>query len=202
MWVKLWAHNITGSEAADFSPFSVLYGQVSRLLMDVTLADKELKEEDHSKIVDQFVEERQERMKVMSDLITARVEAGQQRLAKRYDSTRRKPDFSLGELVWVRNHNQEKGRVNKSHAKYNGPWKISERVFPVTYKVVNSKGKNNNIKTMNVSIMKKCHSREPEVEKEFKELLHLEKESPDASAVKSTVEDNNSVHSEASSKQS
>lgn len=91
----MWAHNISKSEATGFSPFSVLYGQEPRLPMDVILSEKEKSEYES---VDQFVEERRECMKVMLDLVTAKVEAGQHRQAERYESTRGEPLFGVGDI--------------------------------------------------------------------------------------------------------
>lgn len=91
------AHNITSSEVTKNKPFAVLYGQKPRLPMDNTL---QIPGPDGEELMEEFAEERNMQMKNMFDLMSAELDAGQQRQLK---NTMRLVEISvLNEEIWSR----------------------------------------------------------------------------------------------------
>lgn len=158
----VWAHNISKTSATGFKPCEVLYGQEPRLPMDNLRLNYPVIDDP----INLFVVERKNRMIQMFDLTNARMEEGQAKQAEKYDNSRKEPTFDEGELVWLKNFSRERGKVSKLLTKYEGPWKITDRIPPVTFKIVCKKKRKKIFKNVNVAHMKKYHSRDPSLEAE------------------------------------
>jgi hypothetical protein len=115
----------------------MLYGRDPILPQDLTCDVKKkqsgYKDIDHYKV---------ELLRVMKEAYakTIAVKAKDQMDYKRYyDRTQKEVEFKIGDLVWVHFYLPEVGKTHKLLAKFDGPYKVLEKVNSVSYRVTNDK---------------------------------------------------------------
>lgn len=128
----LTAYNSAPHVTTKMSPFYLLYGREMVLPMESKLGIQPVCLE---------LKERLDVLKEFREIAKDNIETAQDRAKIYYDRSRIDTGFKVGDLALVKKPILMKGRSKKFVNRYKGPYKITKKLSPVVFEVVNAKGR-------------------------------------------------------------
>lgn len=125
-------HSSTG-----FTPYKVVFGQEIVLPVDVML---NLGEGEKFTSASEYVSRLWETLSSVVDAVRGHQLKASGRQKEGYDFRAHFQYYSEGELVWVRRKDRKRGLCPKLQRKFKGPFKVTERVTEVLYRLVPVQG--------------------------------------------------------------
>ena len=138
-----------------FSPFELVYGRRPRGLLDIAKDAWESQPSPHRSVID-HVQQLQARARKIWPLVREHMKEAQRDQARIYNRGAAVREFNPGEQVLVLVPTSE----CKFLARWQGPYEITDKVGPVTYRV-SQPGKRKAHQIYHVNILKKWHAPEP-----------------------------------------
>ncbi len=118
------------------SPFYLLYGHEPRLPLDVNLLPSP-----PDKLSTSIAEHRERIVSQLEEaqrLAKQNTERTQQQMKARYDLKSAPVLYQIGQRIWVYTPKTQKGLSKKLLHRWHGPYRIVQRLSPVTFKLCNS----------------------------------------------------------------
>ena len=127
------------TQAADLSPYQILFGREMNLPFDTSLIPKDGMNQDAKEHVNNLMKH----LKTVREIATTNITTARQKQKAQYDKTAKQRQFRIGEWVLLHNPKVPKGHSPKFHKPWDGPFYISEHGLNNTYKIIrcsNNKG--------------------------------------------------------------
>jgi hypothetical protein len=186
-WDKFIPHLVFGYNTSQhsttrFTPFQLMYGVEARFPVDASLLPINPKERSEELL----------RLVEVRDLALARNVQRQATDKARIDPKRREVTYNVGDLVRVFYPTRKVGLSEKLLMRWFGPYKVIEKLSPVTYRVslhAPPDGKVPRIDTVNVQRMKPHFDRESDSDNESPDEAEEHQEPPGVPTTDQTQED-------------
>lgn len=128
----LFAYNTTPHTSTKVSPFFLAFGQEARLPIEGELnIQRGWTQED----------DRLDSLRDARRIAAETINKAQQISKKYYDEKKMEANFKVNDLVVLKTVRLKKGKNKKFINRYKGPYKICRRLSPVTYEIVNLRGR-------------------------------------------------------------
>jgi hypothetical protein len=121
-----------------YTPFYMLHGREARMPLDVALSIEE--EEENVLNTDSYADELVQKLKDTHKSAQDNITKAQERQKRNYDKDKTGKEFNVGDQVRVYVHSTKKGESSKFKHRWHGPYHITHKLSPVTYRVSDSKG--------------------------------------------------------------
>ena len=128
----LFAYNSTPHRSTKMSPYYLAFGQEARLPFESQLSIQPGWLE---------LEDRLEALKQARMLAKESIEKSQASSKEYYDRSRNESNFKVDDFVLLKTPRLVKGKSKKFMNRYKGPFLITKQLSPVTYEIVNVRGR-------------------------------------------------------------
>ena len=127
----LFAYRTSSNSTTEETPFMLLYGRECTLAPDVTLLPPPKVPRSEKEHRDLLIDNLATAHKIAAERNAEKKKA----MKERYDLTATEPKFKEGDLVLIRDQTKKKGVCKKLSDHFIGPYEITEKVGPVTYRL-------------------------------------------------------------------
>ncbi|XP_013384833.1 general transcription factor 3C polypeptide 1-like [Lingula anatina] len=127
----LMAYRKTPGIATGFSPYFLLHGREMRTPFDVKMAPKDKLPNS----IREYVQDHLETLEWGREQAKKNKEMASTANKKHYDKKAKNPTFQIGDEVLLHVPKPPPGLSSKLHKKWQGPYRIHQRVGPVTYRI-------------------------------------------------------------------
>lgn len=133
------AYNSTPQESTGYSPYHLLYGEEITIPLD--LLSPVISEEVGQKeqLVTEYASNLQNRLKDTYSFVQKNLNKASVRQKRQYDTRVKAYDFNEGDLVWRNQKQCLHGMKTKIKRHWTGPWKITNKICDVLFRIQNSR---------------------------------------------------------------
>lgn len=132
----VYAYNTSKHESSKYSPFTVMFGRLAVLPIDLKLTSDVATLPNADQNADQLMEENQINRERMMEKVKANIIAAQARQKEQYDKKHHNPDiFTKGALVLKKDMKRKKRAGGKMDYKWLGPYRIVKSMSKGLYQI-------------------------------------------------------------------
>ena len=154
----LLAYRTAPHAVTKYTPFYLLYGRLSIMPTDVSLAKPPTLNEKDSACFSRVAKN----IWIAQNMARQDIQSQKQNMKERYDQKAKETTLKVGDEVYLKVGVTQKGKNKKLLPKYSGPFKLIEKTSPVNFRIDNSKNKRMN-DIIHVNRMKKKEQRKVHV---------------------------------------
>ena len=152
------AYRTTVQEATGLTSFYTLFGREARIPADLVYGNPLAADPP----ADDFVSSRQTQMRKAYALAREHLGRAAQRRKANYDLRSRPHTFEVGSRVWCLLPRRRPNRYPKWQSLYEGPFRVTKQMGPVTYEIQKSGHSNSKPWVLHVDKLKTCPDDTPE----------------------------------------
>jgi transposase InsO family protein len=130
-----WIHNSSKHESLNCSPFEVITGLAPRVARGLLPTDTDESMPDFREDIQQYYSIRKEELERLREQAQRAIANAQASTLSHANKHARTPTYRIGDLVLVRKHAYRTYAERKWSRRYDGPYKVVERVSPIVYRV-------------------------------------------------------------------
>jgi hypothetical protein len=130
-----WVHNSSKHETLNCSPFEIVTGLVPRIAKGLLPEETDESMPEFREEIQQYYSIRREELERLRAQAQQAIAQAQASTLIRANKNARFPSYRVGDLVLVRKHAYRTYAERKWSKRFDGPFKIIERVSPVVYRV-------------------------------------------------------------------
>ena len=127
----IFAYNTSISASTGYTPFFLMHGREAKSPADLAL----IPPQDISDVVDVHLARIYSQLRLARTQARRNIQQAQLKMKLYYDQTSRNHPIRVGHLVWVFNPAMKKGLVKKLSSLWHGPFRLTEQLYPVNFKI-------------------------------------------------------------------
>lgn len=125
------AYNTAKQDSIGMSPFELVYGRKPTLPQDVNM----LQIDDSVENIDKYVRKMKHEWPKIRELAEAAMKQSQAKMKSQYDESAKHVEYSIGQLVLLRDTTTAPGLSRKLTAKWIGPYRVIGRISELVYDI-------------------------------------------------------------------